>query len=484
VALVLVAAEPLPEVLGSALLSLLVVGYLARLVQYRRSTEHDYSHDEVTGLPNRFLFDRHLSLALAHAAAGGRGPAVMVLDLDRFKNINAGLGHVAGNRLLDAVGQRLIECVPSGGIVARLGGDEFAVLLPDAGGVDGVTAAAYRLLETFRSPLRVLGRRIFVTPSVGLAMFPSHGWDAEELLKHADTAMSSARAQGGNTFRLYSPDMSESVERRLMLEAGLHTAIERNELVVHYQPVVDLTTGRTVGTEALLRWDHPQLGLLPPDAFIPLAEETGLIVSLGEWTLETACAQVRQWQLATGSPMTVAVNLSARQLQQEGLDHLVAGVLERTGLDPACLELEITESLALQDPEANTRTLADLRDIGVGCSLDDFGTGYCGLSYLARFPATKLKIDRSFVQKIGGGGAGASLVLGVIQLAHSLGLQVIAEGIETGEQLDFLRAHGCEEGQGYLFGRPLPPERIVELLDLGSGASEEALSLTASRPAA
>lgn len=284
-------------------------------------------------------------------------------------------------------------------------------------------------------------------------------------MKHADTAMWRAKERGGNASRLYSPDMSASAERRLVLETGLHTAVERNELVVHYQPVVDLPTGRIVGIEALLRWDHPQLGLLSPDLFIPLAEETGLIVSLGEWALETACAQVREWQVMTGSPLTVAVNLSPRQLQQEGLGRLVTGVLERTGLDPVCLELEITESLALQDPNAST--LSELRDMGVGCSLDDFGTGYCGLAYLMRFPATKLKIDRSFVQQIAKGEHEAPLVLGMIGLAHSLGLQVIAEGIETSDQLDFLRKHGCEEGQGYLFGPPLPAERIVELLDQG-----------------
>lgn len=452
------AASGSVPVLGSGLLSLLVVGYLAWLVHHREAVEHD----DPTGLPNRALFERQARVAVVEAAV--TGPAVIVIDLDRLENVRDTLGRRAADRLLAAVGRRAIDVAGPAAIVARLGAAEIGVLL--AGEPNQAEECAWRLLDSLREPVMVAGGAFFVMPSIGVAVSSGDGaaGAADDLLIHAATATTRAREDGGSTVRVYSPSMSEEAQQRLALETSLHGALERDELRLHYQPLVDLGTGRIVGAEALLRWDSPELGSVPPDVFVPLAEQTGLIVALGEWVLETACAQARDWQDTTGHRLTMAVNLSARQFRQETLGPFVTGVLARSGLDPDCLELEITERQAFEDPEATAETLSALREAGVRCSLDDFGTGYCGLAYLTKFPATTLKIDRSFVQGIGQDGDEGAVVRGVIGLAHSLGLTVIAEGIESLDQLEFLRRHGCDQGQGYLFDRPLPAEEMEKLL--------------------
>jgi EAL domain-containing protein (putative c-di-GMP-specific phosphodiesterase class I) len=349
--------------------------------------------------------------------------------------------------------------------VARLGGDEFVVFLPELAEPGEAATVAAKVLERFEEPFSLAGHRLFASPSIGVAVFPEDGHDADSLLKNADTAMYRAKQRGRRTFCTYDRSMNDHAHERLALESRLHTAIERDELRLHYQPKIHLPTGRVTGMEALLRWEHPDLGLLEPSAFISLAEESGLIVPVGEWALQEACRQNHAWTKAGFEPLVVAVNLSLRQFQQGGIEDMTARVLRSTGLDPSLLELEVTESLAMQDPDLVRSTLLDLREMGVTCSIDDFGTGYSGLSHLTRFPIDKLKIDKSFVATIDVD-RDAPIVVAVVALAHGLGLEVVAEGVETDEQLARLLELGCDEMQGYLFSRPLPPERFEQLLML------------------
>jgi EAL domain-containing protein (putative c-di-GMP-specific phosphodiesterase class I) len=357
-------------------------------------------------------------------------------------------------------------CVREDDTVARLSGDEFAILLPEVGGPTMAGVVAEKILAAFADPFSVAKRELFMSPSIGVALFPSDGADGATLLKNADTAMYRAKERGRNNYQLYTADMNARAHERLALETSLHTAISRNELVLHYQPKVDLRTGRIVGMEALVRWVHPERGLLYPTSFIPLAEETGLIMPLGEWALETACTQTKRWHDAGHRSLTVSVNLSVRQFQHQQVEGLVARTLRTSGLDAHALELELTESLALQDADAIRATLADLRSMGVRCSIDDFGTGYSGLSYLTRLPIDRLKIDKCFVHEIARGDDDARIVAAVIALAHNLRLGVTAEGVETTEQLEFLRENGCDEMQGFLFSRPVPAEHFEQLLML------------------
>ena len=453
--------------LFSGVLSLLVVGHLVRLVQGRAALEHRAHHDELTGLANRTLFGDRAAVAIAHAQRTDAHSAVLFLDLDRFKNVNDSLGHAVGNLLLQAVAKRLRAATRAEDTVARLGGDEFVVFLPQLADPDEAAHVAAKILESFSEPFTLSGHRVFASPSIGIAVFPTDGDDADVLLKNADTAMYRAKQRGRRTFCAYDKSMNDHAHERLALESRLHTAIERGELRLHYQPKVHLPTGRVSGMEALLRWEHPDLGLLEPAEFIALAEESGLIVPLGAWALEEACRQNQAWVDAGFAPLVVAVNLSLRQFQQQQIGDLTAQVLRRTGLDPELLELEVTESLAMQDPEDVRTTLLDLREMGVKCSIDDFGTGYSGLSHLTRFPIDKLKIDKSFVATIDTDWE-APIVVAVVALAHSLGLEVVAEGVETDEQLERLQELGCDEMQGYLFSKPLPPERFEQLLMLES----------------
>jgi diguanylate cyclase (GGDEF)-like protein len=447
----------------SGTLSILVVVHLVRLVQGRAALEHRAHHDELTGLANRTLFGDRVAVAIAHARRAGTHSAVLFLDLDRFKNVNDSLGHSVGNLLLQAVAKRLRGATRAEDTVARLGGDEFVVFLPQVAHPEEAATVAANILDEFEQPFALSGHRLFASPSIGIAVFPQDGQDADALLKNADTAMYRAKARGRRTFCAYDRSMNDHAHERLALEGRLHTAIERGELRLYYQPKVHLASGQMTGMEALLRWEHPELGLLEPAEFISLAEDSGLIVPVGEWALHEACRQNQAWADAGLPPLVVAVNLSLRQFQQQQIEDVTARILRATRLDPALLELEVTESLATQDTDAVRATLLDLREMGVRCSIDDFGTGYSGLSQLMQFPIDKLKIDKSFVATIDGDRE-APIVVAVVALARGLGLEVIAEGVETAEQLERLRELGCDEMQGYLFSRPLPPERFEELL--------------------
>ncbi|MGK2928953.1 MAG: putative bifunctional diguanylate cyclase/phosphodiesterase [Acidimicrobiales bacterium] len=449
---------------GAIAVAGVAVAYLVRLVEQRARIEYLALHDDLCGIPNRVLLGDRIASALAQAPREGSRVALLFLDLDRFKTINDSLGHAAGNDLLRAAATRLTETVRSGDTVARLGGDEFAVLLPGVDDPDTPATVAEKVLDAFRVPFEIAGRQLFVSPSIGVSLHPDDARDAEELLRNADAAMYRAKENGRNTFELYTRALNERAHQRLSLESSLHKAVEREELVMHYQPKVDLRSGQIVGMEALMRWEHPELGQLLPGEFIPLAEENGLIVPLGEWALEQACRQTRAWADEGHTALTVAVNLSARQFQHQEVGDMVARVLRLTGLDPASLELELTESLVLQDPEAVMATLHDLKAMGVKCSIDDFGTGYSGLQYLTRFPIDKLKIDRFFVSEISNGGGNARIVAAVIALAHGLRLEVIAEGVESDEQRRFLLEHGCDEMQGFLFSQAIPAMAFEALL--------------------
>jgi diguanylate cyclase (GGDEF)-like protein len=395
---------------------------------------------------------------------------VLFLDLDRFKNVNDSLGHAFGNRLLQAVAKRLRGASRAEDTVARLGGDEFVVLLPNLDDPSEAGSAARHILECFDRPFALNGHQLFASPSIGIAVFPDDGDNAELLLEHADIAMYRAKQRGRRTFCLYERSMNDNARRRLSLESQLHTAVERSELRLHYQPKIHFPTGRVTGMEALLRWDHPELGLLLPAEFIPLAEESGLIVPVGEWALQEACRQNQAWVDAGYEPRVVAVNLSLRQFQQQQIEDVTARILRTTGMDPRLLELEVTESLAMEDPQQVRATLFELKALGVACSIDDFGTGYSGLSHLAGFPIDKLKIDRSFVATIDEDRE-APLVVAVVALAHGLGLGVVAEGVETVAQLTRLQELGCDEMQGYYFSRALAAEQFEQLLLLESAAT-------------
>ncbi len=423
-------------------------------------------HDVLTTLPNRVLFMDRLEQALTRAPRRARQLAVIFLDLDRFKVINDTLGHDFGDRLLQVLAERLGGCVREGDTVARVGGDEFAILLDDMASNDDVVFVARKIIEVFAKPLNVYERELFVTTSVGISVFPNDGEDAKSLLKNADTAMYRAKEAGRNTYQFYSADMSVKAVERLTLETGLRRALEREELVLYYQPIIDLKSGAIIAAEALLRWQHPQLGLVQPAEFIPLLEETGLIVPVGEWVMRQACQQACAWQQQWKRPLRVTVNLSARQFSALNLTAQVTQLLKATQLDPALLEFEITESILMQQAESTIETLGRLGAMGCRFAIDDFGTGYSSLAYLRRFPINVLKIDRSFVRDIPGDNDDAAIVSTIIAMAHNLKLQVVAEGVETEQQLAFLRASGCDSVQGYLFSRPVPAAEFLRLLSM------------------
>jgi diguanylate cyclase (GGDEF)-like protein len=396
----------------------------------------------------------------------------MFLDLDRFKLVNDTLGHAAGNVLLMSVGKRLVDHAPAGAMIARLQGDEFALLI--AGAVDGATslAAANELLEAIGQPVTIAKRKLHVSGSIGIAHSPQDGREPEALLRSADRAMYRAKELGRNRAQLHTADIQAKSEGRFDIESALHGAAGRGELRLLYQPKVDLRTGKVMGAEALLRWQHPEMGTISPVDFIPIAEENGLIVELGEWALLQACEQLTKWEKSGFPELSVSVNLSPRQFQLTRVADVVASVLRRAGTNPARLELELTESLALQDPTMVSATLSDLRALGVECSIDDFGTGWSGLSYLSHFPINALKIDKSFVQGIADDSAvdqtgnQASIVLAIIAMAKGLNLRVVAEGVETPAQLYFLLRNGCDQMQGNLFSPPVTAERFEQLVML------------------
>jgi diguanylate cyclase (GGDEF)-like protein/PAS domain S-box-containing protein len=422
--------------------------------------------DSLTGLPNRTLFRDRLSQAMTRAERGGSQLALMLLDLDRFKEINDTLGHRAGDRLLQAVAERLTTTLRTVDTVARLGGDEFTVILEDAESVEAVALVAEKVVGALAKPFPLDDQEYFLTVSAGITLYPSNPGDIETLIMNADVAMYDAKDRGKNNFQFYRAEMNAMKQERLSLEGQLRRAIERDELFIDYQPQVDLRMNRVIGAEALLRWRHPELGLIEPNRFIPIAEQSNLILQIGKWVLHTACAQNVAWQRAGLPRIRVAVNVSARQFRAELLE-TVGSALRDSGLAPDCLELEITEGLLIEDPEAASAVLSQLKALGVHVAIDDFGSGYSSLSYLKHFPLDSLKIDRGFVRDLSIDADDASIARAIIALGHSLDLKVIAEGVETPQQLAFLRDHHCDVVQGFLFGAPVTADEMAALLRQG-----------------
>lgn len=421
-------------------------------------------YDELTGLPNRTLFKDHLAQACIEADRHKRPVALMFLDMDDFKVINDTLGHEAGNLLLQAAASRLKNCFRSGDTLARFGGDEFAVVLANLGHADDVGLVAQNVINTLKQPFAIPGNQLCITFSMGITLYPFDGNDTETLLRNADSAMYHAKGKGRNSYQFYSAEMTRRAQAHLTLQIGLRRAFEQGELLLHYQPQVEIWTGRITGVEALLRWHDPEKGMISPADFIPIAEENGLIIPIGEWVLRTACAQMRAWQDQGFPDISVAVNLSSRQFKQDRFAQRVGKIINEAGIDPRCLELELTESVLMEDAKSVSEILAEFKQAGISIAIDDFGTGYSSLSYLKRFPIDKLKIDQSFVRDVTVDANDASLVKAIIAMARALNLKTIAEGVETADELEFLRAEGCEEAQGYLIGRPMPAEKISELL--------------------
>jgi diguanylate cyclase (GGDEF)-like protein/PAS domain S-box-containing protein len=432
--------------------------------RYEERLEYQSTHDGLTDLPNRNLLADRLQQALFNAHRYHRQAAVLFVDLDHFKFVNDCLGHDFGDRLLKIVAERLTSCVRSNDTVARQGGDDFVILLTVLKKAEDVATIVRKIQEAVSEPIKIGGHELEISCSIGISIYPRDGEDGQTLLKNADVAMYRAKEQGRDNFRFFTAELNERAVARMTMETHLRRALERDELLLHYQPQVDLETGRITGMEALLRWQSPELGPVPPGRFIPLAEETGLIVPIGEWVLKTACSQNKAWQDAGLRPLPMAANLSARQFQNVDPAGVVARILLETGLDPRYLELEITESVIMQDAQSASALLGELKRLGVQLAMDDFGTGYSSLSYLRRFPFDKLKIDISFVREITSDPESAAIARSIIAMAHNLKLRVIAEGVETEGQLAYLRAHGCDEMQGYYFSRPLPADEFEGLL--------------------
>jgi diguanylate cyclase (GGDEF)-like protein len=425
------------------------------------------THDHLTGLPNRVLFNEELQRALARAERHSRPVALFFMDLDRFKNINDTLGHQFGDRVLQEAAKHLGACVREGDVIARLGGDEFVLLIEEIGDAATLTEIARKLLAAVSDLGRIDGRELNVTLSIGICTCPADGRDAKTLLAGADIAMYRAKALGRNGFCFYSAELQSHTPEKLALEAGLRHGLERDEFRVHYQPKIDMETGAITGVEALLRWQHPEMGLLLPEKFIQLAEETGMIVPIGLWTLREVCTRAKAWKDAGLPRMLVAVNLSASQFREEQLVPQLAEILKSTGIDADILELEITESMVMRDPDEAVKLMRNLRAMGVGLTIDDFGTGYSSLGYLKRFPINSLKVDRSFVRDLAHSSDDVAITRAVIAMAHSLQMNVIAEGVELREQLDVLRKEGCDEFQGYLCRPPLVEEDLIRFIREG-----------------
>lgn len=421
-------------------------------------------HDVLTGLPGRTLFHDRLVQAVTNAHRHGDKLGVLFIDLDHFKNINDSLGHYVGDMLLKQVAALFTACMREDDTVARLGGDEFVVILASMASEDEAWMVSQKILKLMTEPFTIEAHELFVTCSIGIALYPKDGDDAKTLLQSADGALYLAKNKGRNNAQFCTAEMNAKALERLTLESELRQAINRQEFLLHYQPRVDMVSGEITGMEALVRWQHPVQGLLYPTKFIPVAEESGLIVPLGEWVLRTACEQNKAWQLAGLKPVSIAVNLSARQFKQQDLVELVSNILQETELDPSYLELELTESMVMQNVEAAIATLTQFKVIGVKLSIDDFGIGYSSLNYLKHFPIGFLKIDQSFVRDITTNRDDAIIAKIIISMAHDLGLRVIAEGVETEEQKSFLCSHRCDEMQGYFFSMPLPAEEFEILL--------------------
>lgn len=451
----------------------LVAAALAAQVQteqiekVRVELHHLAHHDALTNLPNRALLKDRLSQAVEAAHRQGRQLAVMFMDIDLFKIINDSLGHAVGDQLLQSVAKRLLTSVRVSDTVCRQGGDEFVLLLPLIESPDGAELSAKKILTALAHPHRVGGHDLHITFSIGVAIYPDDGEDAETLLNNADIAMFYAKESGRNNYKFFVQEMKDRAVERQSIEASLHLALERNEFVLHYQPKIDLHSGTIVGVEALIRWEHPQRGLLLPGDFVSIAEDCGLILPIGRWVLREACRQAVAWMKSGLPAVIVAVNTSALEFRSENFLKNVRATLKTTGLDPHLLEIELTESILMRDVESTNSVLHSLSDMGIRLSIDDFGTGYSSLKYLQRFPINTLKIDKCFVNQLNANPDDATIVQAVISLGKSLHQRVIAEGVETQEQYEFLLAKNCDEGQGYYFGFPLAPESLATLLKTG-----------------
>lgn len=426
--------------------------------RYEETIRYQAFYDSLTTLPNRLLLKERMNLEISHAKHTGEKIAVMYLDLDRFKLVNDTLGHDIGDKLLKEVAERLKNCLQTKDTVARIGGDEFVILLPGITQDENLGKISDKILNTIREPLLIDTHELYISVSIGVTVYPDDGQDYETLLTNADVAMYRAKEKGKNNFQLYTPALNAKALERLAMENSLRRALEYKEFIVYYQPKVNANTEEIIGMEALIRWQHPNWGLVPPYKFIPLAEETGLIVPIGEWVLRTACTENKALQNAGFPPLTVAVNLSALQFQLQDLTKMVSNVLEDTGLEPQYLELEITESIAMQNVEHTINMLNELKAMGIKFAIDDFGTGYSSLSQLNSFSVNKLKIDRSFVSKIDGQKDNSIIASTVLALGKSLELGIVAEGVENEEQANFFKQNKCDEMQGYFYGKPMCPE--------------------------
>ena len=451
-----------------------------------RQLRHLASHDALTGLPNRLLLDDRLTQAAAHTDRNGQSFALAMFDLDRFKMVNDSLGHRAGDELLKEVARRLDSVARSTDTVARVGGDEFVILLDHIGDCDTAEQIARRAVEALQAPINLAGVDIRTSASIGIALYPRDAKSVEALLANADAAMYCAKQRGRNNIQCFAQGMNSVTQERVKLESALHAALELQQFELHYQPKVDTTTGAIRGAEALVRWRHPERGLVFPGEFIPMAEECGLIESIGAWVLREACREARTWQCDGSPPMRVAVNLSAFQFRDGNLLQMIREALREADLDPRCLEVEITESALMSDPEQSVGILEQLSRMGVVVSVDDFGTGYSSMSYLRRFPIDKLKIDRGFISEVLSCPDDLSIVTAIISLAHSLHLKVVAEGVETPEQRELLKSLGCDQYQGYCFSPAVPSEKFTVLLRDSRGSThgtseEDAAALTHSK---
>ena len=435
---------------------------------------HLAQHDGLTDLPNRMLLDDRLAQAITLCHRNQQKLAVLFLDLDRFKHINDTLGHDFGDRVLRNAAQRLLQCVRSSDTVSRQGGDEFVIVLSEIAHSQDAEGCAAKILSALSVPVRIDEHDLYITASIGIATYPDDGNDAETLLKHADLAMYHAKANGFNTFQFFEPGMNARAAERQLLENGLRHAIERGQFVLHYQSKINLATGAIVGVEALVRWCHPERGLILPGQFLAIAEESGLIVPIGRWVMTECCNRARAWRDAGLPPIRMAINISAVELRTKGFVSGVRAMLTQAKLEPSDLELELTETFLLQNADSTAAVLEALKDVGVRLALDDFGTGYASLSHLRRFPIDTLKIDRSFVRDIAMDSDDASIVRAVIGMGKSLDMQVVAEGVETSEQFDFLRQQGCPEGQGYYFSEPIVAAEFAR--NLGRHPSGQRLS--------